>query len=81
MNLMTWRAATSGPVEMRFSSRQAGGVSRGAHPHIRANRRRSAFPITETELKLIAAAAMMGLRRMPKAGYSAPAATGIPMTL
>ena len=28
----------------------------------------SAFAMTETELKLIAAAAMMGLRRMPKNG-------------
>ena len=29
---------------------------------------RSEFPITDTELKLIAAAAMMGLSRIPKAG-------------
>jgi hypothetical protein len=27
-----------------------------------------AFPITDTELKLIAAAAIMGLKRMPKNG-------------
>ena len=32
-------------------------------------RRRSELPITETELKLIAAAAMIGLRSNPKAGY------------
>jgi hypothetical protein len=31
-------------------------------------RSRSAFPTTETELKLIAALAMMGLRRIPKNG-------------
>jgi hypothetical protein len=37
--------------------------------------------ITDTELKLMAAAAMTGLKRSPNAGYNAPAATGIPMTL
>ncbi len=52
-----------------------------SYPYIRALRRRNAFPITETELRLMAAAAMMGLKRMPKAGYSTPAATGIPTTL
>ena len=34
----------------------------------RTNRSRSALPITETELKLIAAAAMMGERSRPNAG-------------
>ncbi len=29
----------------------------------------------------MAAAAMMGLKSSPNAGYSTPAATGIPMTL
>ena len=42
---------------------------------------RSAFPITDTELKLIAALAMMGLRSSLKTGYSAPAAIGTPMAL
>ena len=36
--------------------------------YIRVIRSRSALPITETELRLMAAAAMMGLKRMPKAG-------------
>lgn len=36
--------------------------------YIFAPRRRSAFPITDTELKLMAAAAKMGLSRMPKKG-------------
>jgi len=40
-----------------------------------------AFPTTETEERLIAAAAMIGLRRMPKLGYRMPAATGTPRTL
>jgi hypothetical protein len=38
-------------------------------------------PITDTELKLMAAAAMVGLKRSPNAGYSTPAASGIPTTL
>jgi hypothetical protein len=33
-----------------------------------ARRRRSAFEITDTELKLIAAAAIIGLSRRPKTG-------------
>ena len=36
--------------------------------HSRARRRRRALPITDTELKLIAAAAIMGLSRIPKKG-------------
>ena len=39
------------------------------------------FKITETELKLIAAAAIIGLSKIPKKGYSNPAANGIPKTL
>ena len=43
--------------------------SRLGHAIHRLSRRSlNALPITETELKLIAAAAMMGLRRMPKNG-------------
>ena len=34
-----------------------------ARVHTLVRRRRNAFPITETELKLIAAAAIMGLKR------------------
>jgi len=37
--------------------------------------------MTETELKLIAAAAIMGDSNMPKNGYSNPAATGTPAEL
>jgi hypothetical protein len=39
------------------------------------------FTITDTEHKLIARAASIGLRRIPKNGYKAPAAMGIPTTL
>lgn len=37
--------------------------------------------MTETELKLIAAAAITGLRSNPKEGYSTPAAMGTPRML
>ena len=54
------------------------------HP-VRAQRRarckRSAFPTTETELKLIAAAAIIGLSKTPNHGYSTPAAIGMPRAL
>jgi hypothetical protein len=46
------------------------------------NRRsRKAFNTTETELKLIAAAAIIGLSSNPKNGYSTPAAIGTPSAL
>jgi|SRR5271165_1624381 len=41
----------------------------------------SALLITDTELKLMAAAAMIGLSRMPNLGYRMPAATGTPSAL
>ena len=44
-------------------------------------RNRNEFIITETELKLIAAAAIIGESNIPKTGYSTPAATEIPNTL
>lgn len=43
--------------------------------------KRSALVITETELKLIAAAAIIGLSNIPKNGYNTPAAIGIPTEL
>jgi len=46
-----------------------------------AFRNLSAFVITDTELKLMAAAAMIGLRRMPNFGYRIPAAIGTPTEL
>ena len=44
-------------------------------------RSRRALPITETELRLIAALAIIGLSSSPKNGYSTPAASGMPTTL
>ena len=37
--------------------------------------------MTETELKLMAVAAIMGDSNMPKKGYSTPAAIGTPAVL
>ena len=42
---------------------------------------RNAFPITVTELRLMAAAAIMGLSNSPKNGYRIPAARGTPKEL
>ena len=41
----------------------------------------SEFVTTLTELKAMAAEANMGFRSILKKGYSAPAATGMPITL
>jgi hypothetical protein len=41
----------------------------------------NALPITDTELKLIASAAIMGDNKMPKKGNKTPAATGTPIVL
>ena len=43
--------------------------------------KRRALAITETELKLIANAAIMGDSKIPKTGYKSPAAIGIPIVL
>jgi len=52
-----------------------------AFSQILARRRRRAFAMTETELKLIAAAAIIGFSKSPNAGYSTPAAIGTPAAL
>ncbi len=44
-------------------------------------RRRSALAMTDTELNVMAALAIIGLRSTPNTGYSTPAATGTPRTL
>ena len=41
----------------------------------------NAFTITDTELKLIANAAIIGDSKIPKIGKSKPAAIGTPITL
>jgi hypothetical protein len=46
-----------------------------------ARRNRSAFVTTDTELNAIAAPANIGESRIPKAGYSTPAARGMPRAL
>ena len=49
--------------------------------HSRLRRRRKALPITDTELKLMARAAISGDSSQPVSGYSTPAAIGIPSAL
>jgi hypothetical protein len=44
-------------------------------------RNRSAFAITETELNVMAALAIIGLSSHPNTGYNTPAATGTPSAL
>ena len=44
-------------------------------------RSRSAFVITDTELRLIASAAIMGESSQPVNGYRMPAASGTPSAL
>ena len=48
---------------------------------MRALRKRSALVITDTELKLMASAAIMGDSSQPVNGYSTPAASGTPNAL
>jgi hypothetical protein len=48
---------------------------------IRARLSRSEFNTTLTEDNAMAAAAIVGDSKMPKTGYSAPAATGTPAAL
>src|SRR3546814_6179200 len=47
----------------------------------RARPRRRALPTTDTELRLIASAAIVGLSSRPVNGYSTPAAIGPPSEL
>ena len=50
-------------------------------PHGAAPRRRSALLTTDTELRLIASAAIIGDKVMPNQGYNTPAASGTPTAL
>lgn len=50
------------------ATRAAGARPRSSLHHVLRSRRRRAFRITDTELKLIAAAAIIGLRSTPKSG-------------
>jgi hypothetical protein len=60
--IISWKRTSGTPA---FSNTRP---SRPQSLYSRANRRRSELPMTETELKLIAAAAMIGLSNRPKAG-------------
>ena len=74
-------AACGGPVRNRCMTRWRCHASpRGGHGHgVRPSR--SALATTDTELRLMASAATIGLSRSPVAGYSTPAASGTPIAL
>ena len=57
------------------------GLRRTRRGQSASRRRRSALAITDTELNVIAALAIIGLSSRPKTGYSTPAAIGTPSTL
>src|SRR5690606_30773191 len=69
----------------RHAAAAPGNPRTAAVPHVihhkRALRNRSALAITDTELKLIAAAASIGLNSRPRNGQSTPAAMGTPIAL
>ena len=70
----SWRTDSGkSPV---VSQRKASAVDQ-----MEALRSRSALPITDTELKDMAAAAIIGDSSRPNTGYSTPAATGTPSAL
>jgi hypothetical protein len=69
------RTANSPPPCPFWTNYSSSGV------HIFVVRSLSALAITETELKLIAAAAIIGFKSRPNAGKSTPAASGTPTTL
>ena len=54
---------------------------RGGQCHRETRLRRSALPMTDTELNVIAALAIIGLSSSPNHGYRLPAAIGTPATL
>jgi hypothetical protein len=65
----------------RFSAFDSRGHLISSGQARRARRSRKLFVTTLTELKAIAALAMIGLSINPVTGYSTPAAIGIPITL
>lgn len=56
-------------------------ISSSRHNQSLAVRSLREFPMTETELKLMAAAAIMGFSSNPTNGYRTPAASGTPRAL
>ena len=69
------RPAGRSPAYARFArTRLATGYSS-------ARRSRSALAMTDTELKLMAALAIIGLSSIPSTGYNTPAAIGTPNAL
>ena len=79
------RVRESAPANVRAGTTlpfgAGGGVPRDPDQGSATRRNRSAFAITETDERLIAALAIIGESTHPKNGYSTPAASGIPSAL
>ena len=56
-------------------------VCENVHSHRLSLFSLNALKTTDTELRLMAAAAIIGLSKIPKTGYRTPAATGTPRAL
>lgn len=85
---LRWWARTEGPGMVSVHSACETSMPRGnARAHRMAldqsfkPRSRSALAMTDTELRLIAAAAIIGLSSRPNTGNSTPAAIGMPSVL
>jgi hypothetical protein len=68
--------ATCGTHDANSDLQSCSGITSDVHrlvPHTFPPRNCKALPTTDSELKLIAAAAMIGLSKSPNAGYSTPA--------
>lgn len=70
-----------GSCSSRLGKRRRAQCARSTSTHRAARRSRKALTMTDTELRLIAALASIGLSSTPKTGYSTPAATGTPSAL
>jgi hypothetical protein len=68
-------------LRARLEDLQGSAEAAGAGRQSGARLRRSALAMTDTELKVIAALAIIGLSNTPVTGYSTPAAIGTPSTL
>ena len=73
-----WRR---GPGERRTCDQSLESNCSAFAVYSRTRRRRSALAMTDTELNVIAALAMIGVSSSPKTGYRTPAAIGTPSAL
>src|SRR5262245_28339328 len=77
----TSRSLAAGELDRDGTAQPLGPARSVLFPHIFTLRSRSALPTTDTDDRLMASAAIIGLRSRPKAGYRMPAAIGTPSML